>query len=107
MAISNSSKQSEGRYVQGGTTYTIGNRIGWWERRVYKTSPTDVTLTLISKYNKRPDLLAYDLYGKANLQWFILQYNAISDITTFQQGLQLVLPTRSRLFSELLNKTTP
>lgn len=107
MASTNSSKQGEGRYVQGGTVTNVGKRLSWWERRVYASSPTDVKLTLIAKYNRRPDLLAYDLYGKSNLQWFILQYNTISDITTFEQGLQLVLPTRSRLFSELLAKTNP
>jgi len=106
MAVPNSSKQAEGRYVQGGVSESIGKRLAWWERRVYAKSPTDVTLVLISKYNRRPDLLAYDLYGKSGLQWFILQYNAISDITTFEQGLTLVLPTRARLFGELLSKTT-
>lgn len=99
-----SNKISEGRFVQGGTVDDLNTRLGWWERRVFSKSPTDVTLTLISKYNKRPDLLAYDLYGKATLQWFILQYNAISDITTFKQGLTLVLPTKARLFGEILSK---
>ena len=99
-----SNKQQEGRYVQGGKVDDYGNRLGWWERRVFPTSDTDVEFTVISRYNRRPDLLAYDLYGKATLQWFILQYNNISDITTFEHGLTITLPTRSRLFSELLSK---
>lgn len=99
-----SNRQNEGRYVQGGVVDDFTNRLGWWERRVFSKSQTDVKLTVMSKYNRRPDLLAYDLYGKAGLQWFILQYNAISDITTFEQGLELILPTRARLFSELLAK---
>lgn len=99
-----SNKQSEGRYVQGGTVDDFTGRLGWWERKEFKKSSTDVPLILSSKYNKRPDLLAYDLYGKSGLQWFILQYNTISDITTFVQGIRLTLPTRARLFSELLSK---
>lgn len=99
-----SNKTQEGRFVQGGTVDDFNTRLGWWERREFSKSPTDVSLTLIAKYNKRPDLLAYDLYGKATLQWFILQYNAISDITTFKQGLTLVLPTKARLFGEILAK---
>ena len=97
-----SNKQSEGRYVQGGTTDDFGNKLGWWERKNFTKSSTDVTLLLISKYNRRPDLLAYDLYGKSGLQWFILQYNTISDITTFENGLEITLPTKARLFGELL-----
>lgn len=95
-------RQNQGRYVQGGKTDDLGNRIGWWERKVFNYSSSDVTLKLPAKYNRRPDLLAFDLYGKAGLQWFILQYNVISDITDFENGLILTLPTRSRLLSEML-----
>ncbi len=97
-----SNRQGEGRYVQGGTVDDFSSRIGWWERTVFVRSPTDVALTLTAEYNKRADKLAFDLYGKAGLQWFILQYNNISDINTFVAGLELVLPTRARLFGELL-----
>jgi hypothetical protein len=97
-----SNKQSGGRYVQGGATTDLVDRIGWWERKTFPKSPTDVPLVLTTKYNKRADLLAYDLYGKAGLMWFILQYNSISDINKFVAGLELILPTRDRLFRELL-----
>lgn len=97
--------QSQGRYVQGGKTDDFGNKLGWWERKVFNYSYSDVTLVLPSKYNRRPDLLAFDLYGKAGLQWFILQYNTISDITEFESGLLLTLPTRSRLLSEMLTNS--
>lgn len=102
-----SNQQSGGRFVQGGLVDDFVNRLGWWERRVFPTHFSDVTIILPAKYNMRPDLLAYDLYGKANLQWFILQYTSISDITTFVQGLQITLPTRNRLFGQLLNPATP
>jgi hypothetical protein len=97
-----SNTQRGGRYVQGGVVDDFTNRLGWWERTVFPKSPTDVPLVLTAKYNKRPDSLAYDLYGKSGLMWFILQYNSISDVNTFVAGLSLILPTRDRLFGELL-----
>jgi hypothetical protein len=97
-----SNTRGTGRYVQGGTTDDFSNRIGWWERKDFPKSSTDVPFVLTTKYNKRPDLLAFDLYGKAGLHWFILQYNAVSDVNTFLAGLPLVLPTKARLFGELL-----
>jgi hypothetical protein len=106
MAAVKSNKQSSGRFVQGGQVDDVGIRLGWWEPKSFAKSPTDVTIILAAKYNKRPDLLAFDVYGKSGLMWFILQYNTISDITEFTQGLELTLPTKSRLFSGLLTTTS-
>ena len=106
MAFLKSNYQSGGRFVQGGLVDDFQDRLGWWERRVFPSDTSDVTIILPAKYNMRPDLLAYDLYGKATLQWFILQYSSVSDITTFVQGLELTLPTRSRLLGQLLNPAT-
>lgn len=107
MAFKRSDQQRGGRYVQGGTVELKGDKIGWWERRLYARSPTDITYTVTAKYANRPDLLAFDLYGRANLQWFIMQYNNVVDIyTDFNEGTSLVLPTRGRLFGELLSKSS-
>lgn len=100
-----STSQTRGRFVHGGKTDDFGDRLGWWERKTFTYSPTDIPLELGPKYTMRPDLLAYDLYGKSSLNWFIMQYNNISDITDFVPGLQLILPTKSRLFREMLSKT--
>lgn len=98
-----SDQQNSGRYVFGGQVEVLGTRLGWWERTIFPKSTSDVKVTIISKYRGRPDNLAYDLYGKANLQWFILQYNNIVDVTTeFVEGVELILPTKARLFGELL-----
>lgn len=101
-----SDQQSQGRYVQGGTVELKGKRLGWWERKIFATSPTDVAYTITAKYARRPDLLAFDFYGQANLQWVIMQYNSVSDLNEdFTVGMIIALPTKSRLFGELL--TTP
>lgn len=106
MAFQRSDQQRGGRMVQGGTVELKGNRIGWWEREVFNKSPTDIAYTITAKYAHRPDLLAFDLYGRATLQWFIMQYNTISDLyEDFNEGTTILLPTRSRLFGELLSKS--
>lgn len=96
----------DGRYVQGGTPDQFSNRIGWWERRAFAPSVTDVVLPLPARYALRPDLLAYDVYGKATLAWVILQYNNIIDINVeFVQGATILVPTRERVQTEFLTKS--
>lgn len=102
---SKSNYTTNGRYGYGGGTVDLGNRLGWWDRRVLPSSPTDVTIKISSKYAKRPDLLAYDLYGTPTLQWLILQYNTILDINTeFVEGVSIIVPTKSRVHTEILAK---
>ncbi len=106
MTFRRSDQQRNTRYSQGGTVELSGNKIAWWERRVYEKSVNDVSVTISPRYSRRPDLLAYDLYGTPMLAWFILQYNTISDINAeFVEGAKFTLPTKSRLFGELLART--
>lgn len=99
-----SNKARKGRYVYGGTVQDFGTRLGWWERAEFPASPSDVPLVLDVVYHKRPDLLADELYGDASLNWFIMQYNSISDVNEFVTGITITLPTKNRLFRELLTK---
>lgn len=53
------------------------------------------TITLSSKYDKRPDLLAYELYGQSELWWIFVLYNRdiITDpIFDFVSGLEIKIP---------------
>lgn len=105
MTVKNSLDVVSGRYNQGGQTDVNGNKLGWWERRIYPKADSDVSYVIASKYNKRPDLLAYDLYGRANMMWVILQYNNIVDINEeFVEGTVLMLPSEVRLQTEILAK---
>lgn len=91
------------RYAYGGGTADFGDRLGWWERTVFPTSNTDVTVKITSKYSKRPDLVAYDYFGTTSLMWLVLQYNNILDINTeFVEGAAITLPTKTRVFSDIL-----
>lgn len=91
------------RYVQGGLTDVFQNRLGWWDGYVLTTAPDDIKIILDAKYNTRPDLLAFDMYGKSTLQWLVLQYNLIVDINEeFVTGATMILPSKSRVFQSIL-----
>lgn len=60
----------------------------------------DFLYTIESQYNHRPDLLAYDLYGKAELWWVFTQRNMeiLKDpIYDFEPGVAIHLPKKSNL----------
>jgi hypothetical protein len=52
-------------------------------------------LVIEEKYNRRPDLLAHDLYGNSRLWWVFVHYNRnkIKDpIFDFTSGLKITVP---------------
>jgi hypothetical protein len=96
------------RYVQGGVTDVFPNSLGWWEKRVdiAKDQTSDINITLQKIYDRRPDLLSYYVYNRPDLKWLILMYNNIVDINEeFVAGAQLVLPSPTRVFTEILTNT--
>lgn len=59
------------------------------------------TMKVESKYERRPDLLAYDLFGNANLWWVIAHYNreVLKDpLNDFIAGIEIEVPTSFRNF---------
>lgn len=103
----NSVEQKHSRYVQGGDTDRFENRLGWWERLTFPKHPTDFNFLITPKYNLRPDLVAKDVYGTANLMWLVLQYSNIVDINTeFISGKNMLLPTTERVLSSMLGRST-
>lgn len=53
------------------------------------------TMIIKPKYNKRPDLLAFDMYGSARLWWVFAHYNrdTLNDpIMDFLSGTKIVAP---------------
>ena len=60
----------------------------------------DIVYTIKPQHALRPDLLAYDLYGDANLWWVfaVRNPNAIEDpIFDFQPGVTIFLPKSTTL----------
>lgn len=52
-------------------------------------------VTITNKYDKRPDLLAHELYGNARLWWVFAEFNQdklIDPIMDFRSGLQITVP---------------
>ena len=98
----NSLNVDKSRYSTGGKTDSFSTRLGWWERYVYTKNRDDVTYTIEQKYNVRPDLLAYEVYGSPSYMWLILQYNNILDVNVeFVVGKKILLPTPQRVKVEL------
>ena len=64
----------------------------------------DVSFTINSIYQYRPDLLAFDLYGDSALWWVFKSRNpnVIDDpIFDFQAGVTIFVPQKSTLVSNL------
>jgi len=60
-------------------------------------STTTETITLEAKYEEKPDLLAYDLYGNAKLWWVFALFNQdelVDPIVDFKTGLKISVPIR-------------
>ena len=76
MATSSVNKKNS-RYVQGGTTTTFPRRLGFWERLVMLRDDDDLFHTITNRQDRRPDVIASDIYGKPDLAWVVLQFNNI------------------------------
>mgnify|MGYP000279992058 CR=1 FL=1 len=62
---------------------------------VENTATTSVKLE--AKYNEKPDLLAYDLYGNSKLWWVFALFNQdkLKDpILDFKSGITITVPVR-------------
>lgn len=75
-----------------------------WRPRPIPADSDDYTYEISSKYNYRPDLLAFDLYGSPKLWWVFAQRNAdvlFDPIYDFKAGTIIKLPKRSLLVKAL------
>lgn len=54
-------------------------------------------ITIENKFDRRPDLMAYELYKDSNLWWVLVHYNRdlLKDpINDFRAGLTIVVPEK-------------
>jgi len=85
-------------------TPTIQNYLGILQIRPVAAASDDFLYTIQAQYNMRPDLLAYDLYGRADLWWVFIQRNmdVLEDpILDFVPGVQIYVPKNSTLLESL------
>ena len=99
-------RKKNSRYVQGGESSVGQNFIRWWEREVLITDGvTDLRYTIPLVYAAKPDLIAFDYYGRNDLGWLVLQYNNIVDVNEeLVAGTVIRLPDKSRVFYSILSK---
>jgi hypothetical protein len=72
--------------------------------RTFTKSESDASVTINKSYANRPDLLAYDLYGDADLWWVFTARNpnVLRDpIFDFLPGVQIYVPTKATLVQDL------
>lgn len=71
-----------------------------WDYITINPSDDDELITLDSKYNQRPDLLAYNYYGDVRLWWVFAVRNPnvlidpVYDLTT---NTEIYIPSRASL----------
>lgn len=71
-----------------------------WSPRVVLPDPTDMMISIDTRYIGRPDLLSYDLYGTPGLWWVFASRNPdqIKDpIYDLKANLVIYAPLRDRL----------
>jgi hypothetical protein len=58
-------------------------------------SDETVSLVIQAKFNRRPDLLAHQMYGSARLWWVFAHYNRdtlVDPIMDFKSGTRIIAP---------------
>ena len=82
------------------TTRQGGETLGFLSKRLFAFESDDILYEIDSFYDKRPDLLAHDLYGSAKLWWVFMHRNmdTITDpIFSFTEGTQIRIPKKTTL----------
>lgn len=76
-------------------TPIIGNFMGYYIHRGIDPQPGDILVTMDNpEFVERPDLLAVEIYGDADLWWVIPVRNGFEDLMhELQLGVELHIPT--------------
>tara|TARA_B100000809_G_scaffold69654_1_gene66973 strand:- start:1039 stop:1341 length:303 start_codon:yes stop_codon:yes gene_type:complete len=85
-------------------TSIVDNKLDLLNPRKFSFKADDLLYEIDPVYNNRPDLLAYDLYGKAGLWWVFAVRNPdllIDPIFDFITDLQIYLPQQATLANSL------
>lgn len=83
---------------------SFGNYLDQMVSRPVPASSGDTVVEINQKYNLRPDLLAYDLYGDSNLWWVFAERNPnnlVDPIGDFRTGTLIFVPDKSNLIQNL------
>lgn len=76
------------------------NYLDFWNPPTVPVSINDDKIVLATKYQRRPDILSYDLYGTHNYWWVFMMRNpdVIKDpIWDFKAGIEIFIPKKENL----------
>lgn len=83
-----------------GITPSRDGMVGLYRHRNIPKSNDDRTIKLTKKYENRPDLLSYDLYGTPEFWWVfcVRNPNVIRDtVWDFVAGIEITVPSDAHL----------
>lgn len=86
------------------TLVTTGNYLDVMDNRSISKLETDVYWEVTSKYNHRPDLLAFDIYGDSKLWWVFASRNPnklMDPVFDLISGVKIYIPKLDTLKLEL------
>ena len=76
-----------------GVTDIIGRYMTYYIHRRIPPNALDVIVTLDDRYDKRPDLLAADVYGDPDLFWVVGLRNGLEDpVFGLRKGVRYTIP---------------
>ena len=83
-------------------TKTVDFYLGVWNDDINLSTIGDTTVEIHSKYNLRPDLMAFDMYGSPNYWWVFALKNKdklIDPVEDFKTGLKITIPSKNGIRS--------
>ena len=83
-------------------TSNDGFFLGYYEPLYLPQHSTDYYMVIPTEYDLKPGMLAYNLYGDAQLLWIFSIYNRetiIDPLFNFRAGKIIRVPTKERLLS--------
>jgi hypothetical protein len=97
--------QAYSRFVQTSPVLYDGNETyGRWNSPITSTIYDNLVLVVVgARYEGRPDLLAYELYGDSSLDWVLITVNNATEALNWPRaGDTIKVPSSSTITSELL-----
>jgi hypothetical protein len=87
------------------TSISANGILNTWTPRYVPASPSDNLVVISDAYDSRPDLMAFDLYGYAELWWIFAQRNpgtlSADPLGNFTAGTAIYIPDPSAVKAAL------
>jgi hypothetical protein len=83
------------RYAEQTVVYYTEKKLltyNTYKKKNYQPNQKDKFMVVTKRYEYRPDLISYDMYGTPDFWWKIMEANGISDVFNFKTGLNIRLP---------------